>query len=106
MLPPALTPAPFQALQFISPFYYGFNAFALNEFSGLTLTCADDEGISFSCGAVTRDVCPITDGQQAIDKLNMFSEDIHTQILLLAVTAVCVRIIGFIALKLKTKSIY
>jgi len=79
----------------ISPVRYGFSALILNEFTGLTFTCDQDQEIP--TGNHTFQ-CQIPNGQTVINNLSMQSDTISLDIIILVVMYFFIRIVSYLML--------
>ncbi|MES1912797.1 MAG: hypothetical protein MHM6MM_005019 [Cercozoa sp. M6MM] len=87
-------------LQYISVFKYTFSLVMANEFDGLELSCRERELIKNPQGDL---VCPITDGQQVLDRWAVSTDDIPQNFLLLAAITIGFYTIAFFTLRTKAR---
>jgi len=81
-------------ITYISPNNYAFTAVVLNEYSGLKLHCTSDQ-LSLQNGTY---VCPVTNGEQVIQTLDMQDQTIASNISCLFAFAVGFLILAYFAL--------
>mmetsp|Transcript_23228 Transcript_23228/g.36328 ORF Transcript_23228/g.36328 Transcript_23228/m.36328 type:complete len:194 (-) Transcript_23228:256-837(-) len=65
-------PPYFDWIKYLSPIKYAFEAFVLNEFTGLPLKCDPEElQVNVNCPPGERCFCPVQDGEQVIRGFGM-----------------------------------
>merc|ERR1712000_128695 len=93
---------------YIDVFYYGFNAAITNQFTDMDFYCKDDQFIEYEEVAVcpsgervlaTSSYCPITEGEQIIDRYDSDEWPIWAYIVILLGVAVFFRVITYICLR-------
>ena len=84
-------------LKYLSPFKYGFEILAINEFSGLSLTCLSSE--------LVNGVCPITSGQQVIAQYLESSSSIWRGFVILGALTIGWHIIAILFLFLHSRKL-
>ena len=94
------TPAYYLWIPWISPMKYAYTALATIEYTGLELTCRDEELITMEVNGQTATVCPFLNGEDFLQTFNFEAELTVPvcQLSLVAMYLVCLTI-AFLALK-------
>ncbi|GMH83511.1 hypothetical protein TrVE_jg5561 [Triparma verrucosa] len=94
------TPAYYLWIPWISPMKYAYTALATIEYTGLELTCRDEELITMEVNGQTATVCPFLKGEDFLQTFNFEAELTVPvcQLSLVAMYLVCLTI-AFLALK-------
>eukprot|EP00753_Platysulcus_tardus_P001396 PLAT11325.2.p1 GENE.PLAT11325.2~~PLAT11325.2.p1 ORF type:complete len:695 (-),score=412.60 PLAT11325.2:85-2169(-) len=89
-------PVYFSWLSWASPFKYGFEALAINEYSDLNITCTDEELITPAPNVPA--FCPITEGEQVLELLSFENDTWGGMIAGLAAITVTLRVLSYFIL--------
>merc|ERR1711974_134170 len=91
-----------------SAFYHAFSAAIVNQFSELEFYCKDDQFITYSENVVCVDgerlvaessFCPITTGEQIVDRYSADEMEIWQYVLILLTFMVVFRVLVYFALR-------
>merc|ERR1712110_56844 len=95
-------------IKYCSFFFYGFSAAMVNQFTDVEFYCRSDQFVEYSATAtcssgvsipVSTSTCPITDGQQIIDRNNSDELEIWQYIIILLGIAAFFRFLLYLALR-------
>lgn len=87
-------------IQWISIYKWGYEALCINEYTGLVLHCDPGEYINVAPGV---QVCPITTGEQELQRLNFSSAYLWIPLVVMASMLVVMRFLAVVFLVLQMR---
>jgi hypothetical protein len=96
-------PAPLGFLKVVSPQRFAFEALMVNEFTGLELSCLEDEYLLAPELQSGFDFCPFIYGEEILDVFAFDSERLWFNIAILWVLFFLYRCLAFLAFKYRSK---
>mmetsp|Transcript_2494 Transcript_2494/g.5221 ORF Transcript_2494/g.5221 Transcript_2494/m.5221 type:complete len:152 (-) Transcript_2494:231-686(-) len=93
-------PVYFRWIQYLSLWRYGFEALAINEFTGLNFTCTANETVYVPCATGTCPRCPIPNGESVLIQLGFDGNSFWVQIAVILALFGLFRFLGWLALEI------
>jgi len=100
-LPGGRFPVIFKPLQYISPFWWGFNALTINEFAGLSLACLPGQEIEVPriAGDGRQVICQYLTGEQVLRQYGIDDGEFGLSVGMLILISVFFRGLAFVILR-------
>ena len=89
-------------IQWLSIYKWAYEAYEINEYTGLTLTCTPEELVPVSPGV---SVCPITSGEQELKLLNFTSSELWIPLVVMVGMMVVFRVLSLLFLQAQIRKL-